>query len=82
MNLRNSHLRYRERQLQAYSSLPFGQGVRSCIGRRLAELQLHLLAARLVQEWRLATPTQHVQYITRMIGVPSKNIQLHLTPLR
>jgi cytochrome P450 len=67
--------------MQAYSSLPFGHGVRSCIGRRLAEQQLHLLAARLLQQWRLATPTRGVEYVTRMIGVPSKDIRLQLLPL-
>jgi len=55
--------------------------VRSCIGRRLAEQQLHLLAARLVQEWRLATPTQGVEYITRMVGVPNKDFELQLLPV-
>jgi cytochrome P450 len=75
----------RERQQQAYGCLAFGHGRRSCIGRRLAEHQLHLLAGRLVQEWRLAMPpaaAAGVEYTTRMIGVPSKEIELQLEPVR
>ena len=34
---------------EAFASLPFGFGTRMCLGRRIAELELHLLMARIVQ---------------------------------
>uniref|UniRef100_UPI00358E377C sterol 26-hydroxylase, mitochondrial-like isoform X2 n=1 Tax=Myxine glutinosa TaxID=7769 RepID=UPI00358E377C len=36
-----------------YASLPFGYGVRACIGRRLAELEVHLTLARLMKQFIL-----------------------------
>uniref|UniRef100_A0A8C5IIB8 CP27B protein n=1 Tax=Junco hyemalis TaxID=40217 RepID=A0A8C5IIB8_JUNHY len=35
-----------ERWLHPFASLPFGLGPRSCVGRRLAELQLHMALAQ------------------------------------
>ena len=56
----------------ALSALPFGHGVRMCIGRRLAELQMLLLVSRLVQDYKLDT-VDTAEYITRMVGIPRVN---------
>uniref|UniRef100_A0A8C4QD17 Uncharacterized protein n=1 Tax=Eptatretus burgeri TaxID=7764 RepID=A0A8C4QD17_EPTBU len=44
-------LRTSPRLHHPYASLPFGYGVRGCIGRRLAELELHLTLARLIKQF-------------------------------
>lgn len=77
-------LRGAERQelssAMAYSVLPFGHGVRGCIGRRLAELQLTSLVERVCQQWTLATneKQQSIEYSMRTIGVPNSEVLIDL----
>ncbi|KAK3725277.1 hypothetical protein QZH41_010113, partial [Actinostola sp. cb2023] len=37
----------------AFAVLPFGFGTRMCVGRRIAELEMHLLLARIVHEYQV-----------------------------
>jgi len=41
------------KKFHPFSSVPFGYGPRSCIGKRLAEMELHLMLARIVQKFEL-----------------------------
>jgi len=70
----------RTRHIMALSALPFGHGVRMCIGRRLAELQMLLLVSRLVQDYRVST-VDTAEYITRMVGIPRVNPRIQIQPL-
>ncbi|KAF3824551.1 hypothetical protein GH733_008836 [Mirounga leonina] len=38
-----------------FGSIPFGYGVRSCIGQRIAELEIHLLLIQLLQHFEIKT---------------------------
>ena len=66
------------RSRKALASLPFGHGAWGCIGRRVAEMELSLLAARTCQEWRMPSGDKEVQFTMRMVGVPDKPISLLL----
>lgn len=41
---------------QSFASLPFGFGKRMCVGRRIAELEVHLLLTRIVRDYQVLYP--------------------------
>lgn len=58
-----------------FSWLPFGFGPRSCIGRRIAELEMHLLLARISQSFILTPADDEIQKsVVRGILVPDKPV--------
>ncbi|XP_003464083.1 sterol 26-hydroxylase, mitochondrial isoform X1 [Cavia porcellus] len=65
-----------------FGSVPFGYGVRSCLGRRIAELEMQLLLVRLMQHYRvvLAPETGELKPVGRIVLVPSKKVGLRFLP--
>ncbi|KAJ7345990.1 hypothetical protein JRQ81_001940 [Phrynocephalus forsythii] len=61
-----------------FSSIPFGYGVRACVGRRIAELEMHLALARLIRIFLLKPDHQsmEVKPLARIVLVPDKPINL------
>ncbi|XP_066450106.1 25-hydroxyvitamin D-1 alpha hydroxylase, mitochondrial [Eleutherodactylus coqui] len=61
-----------------YASIPFGFGKRSCVGRRIAELEVYLALSRILThfEVRPENPECLVKPMTRTILVPGKEINL------
>ncbi|XP_063611446.1 cytochrome P450 315a1, mitochondrial-like [Penaeus indicus] len=69
---RDSHWR-----LHSHAFIPFGVGVRSCIGRLIAETQLYLLLAKLASRCHL-TAVNDVDLVMRMVGVTSEPLKLRI----
>eukprot|EP00794_Sanderia_malayensis_P010288 gene10288-11347_t len=63
--------------LDPYASLPFGYGVRMCLGRRLAELEMQILLVKILQNFNLKISTDHVvtKYL-RGLTIPNKPIRV------
>ncbi|XP_070596832.1 25-hydroxyvitamin D-1 alpha hydroxylase, mitochondrial [Erythrolamprus reginae] len=61
-----------------YASIPFGFGKRSCIGRRIAELELYLALSRILMHFEVKPEEegQIVNPMTRTLLVPEKDINL------
>ncbi|XP_019740189.1 cytochrome P450 27C1 isoform X2 [Hippocampus comes] len=61
-----------------FGSIPFGYGIRSCIGRRIAELEMHLVLTRLIQRFHIgASPlTAEVKAKTHGLLCPATPIHL------
>ncbi|XP_008057052.2 sterol 26-hydroxylase, mitochondrial [Carlito syrichta] len=61
-----------------FGSVPFGYGVRACLGRRIAELEMQLLLARLLQQYEvvLAPGTGELKSVARIVLVPNKKVGL------
>jgi cytochrome P450 len=43
----------RMKEVNSFTSLPFGYGVRSCLGRRMAEVIMYTLVSKIVLSYRL-----------------------------
>uniref|UniRef100_A0A8D0HAL8 Cytochrome P450 family 27 subfamily A member 24 n=1 Tax=Sphenodon punctatus TaxID=8508 RepID=A0A8D0HAL8_SPHPU len=63
-----------------FSSIPFGYGVRACVGRRIAELEMHLALARIIQTFELRPDPElrDVKPLSRIVLVANKPINLQL----
>ncbi|XP_048834869.1 cytochrome P450 [Brienomyrus brachyistius] len=61
-----------------FSSVPFGFGIRGCLGRRVAELEMYLILSRLIKHFEVRPDPSGatVQPITRTLLVPSTPINL------
>ncbi|XP_061558606.1 cytochrome P450 27C1 [Phycodurus eques] len=61
-----------------FGSIPFGYGIRSCIGRRIAELEMHLVLTRLIQRFNIGTSpiTADVKAKTHGLLCPASSIHL------
>ncbi|XP_017271225.1 25-hydroxyvitamin D-1 alpha hydroxylase, mitochondrial [Kryptolebias marmoratus] len=61
-----------------YASVPFGVGKRSCIGRRIAELELYLALSRILTEFDVQPDPKGVSVkpMTRTLLVPKNVINL------
>nr|XP_056708021.1 sterol 26-hydroxylase, mitochondrial [Euleptes europaea] len=63
-----------------FSSIPFGYGVRACVGRRIAELEMHLALARIIQTFSVRPDPncEVVKPLARIVLVPGKPINLNV----
>uniref|UniRef100_A0A3P8WGI7 Cytochrome P450, family 27, subfamily C, polypeptide 1 n=1 Tax=Cynoglossus semilaevis TaxID=244447 RepID=A0A3P8WGI7_CYNSE len=64
-----------------FGSIPFGYGIRSCIGKRIAELEMHLALTRLIQKFHisLSPVTADVKAKTHGLLCPADQIHLRFT---
>ncbi|XP_070562951.1 1,25-dihydroxyvitamin D(3) 24-hydroxylase, mitochondrial-like [Ptychodera flava] len=68
-------IRDEKEHFYGFKSLPFGYGPRMCIGKRLAELEIHLALARLCQRFILVSTTDVEGKITS-ITAPDRPLNL------
>ena len=66
-------------QSDAFANLPFGHGPRGCIGQRFAKLELYMVAAKVVQHYRLEHRGEEVGLRTGFLNAPDKDICIKFT---
>ncbi|KAL8183102.1 UNVERIFIED_CONTAM: hypothetical protein K2H54_015814 [Gekko kuhli] len=61
-----------------FGSIPFGYGIRSCIGKRIAELEIHLALIQLLQhfEIKMSPKTKSVRAKTHGLLTPADSINV------
>ncbi|NXQ25619.1 CP24A protein, partial [Alaudala cheleensis] len=63
--------------IHPFSHVPFGIGKRMCVGRRVAELQLHLALCWLIRKFRVvATDLEPVETLHSGILIPSRALPI------
>uniref|UniRef100_A0AAG5DX31 Cytochrome P450 n=1 Tax=Anopheles atroparvus TaxID=41427 RepID=A0AAG5DX31_ANOAO len=64
----------------AAASLPFALGARSCIGQKIAQLQMHYLLSMILTKFDMSIPEkqrqQQIKPILKMITVPNMPVQV------
>ncbi|XP_078380883.1 cytochrome P450 10-like isoform X2 [Oculina patagonica] len=63
-------------KIHPFASLPFGVGPRMCLGRRIAEAEIYLLATKLVQRFRLEYHEDPVEMKLRFFVVPDRSLKI------
>ncbi|NXB53602.1 CP24A protein, partial [Leucopsar rothschildi] len=67
--------------IHPFSHVPFGLGKRMCVGRRVAELQLHLALCWLVRKYHIvATDREPVETLHSGILIPSRALPIAFHP--
>ncbi|XP_040296621.1 sterol 26-hydroxylase, mitochondrial-like [Bufo bufo] len=61
-----------------FSYIPFGYGIRACVGRRIAELEMHLTLSRVIKKYEIHPDPQggNVTPMARVVLTPNKPINL------
>ncbi|XP_029372597.1 sterol 26-hydroxylase, mitochondrial isoform X2 [Echeneis naucrates] len=69
-------------QHHPYSFIPFGVGVRGCVGKRVAEMEMYFALSRLMQHYKIQPEVgaPAVKPKTRILMIPSKPINLRFLP--
>ncbi|XP_065566367.1 cytochrome P450 302a1, mitochondrial-like [Artemia franciscana] len=59
--------------------LPFGYGIRSCIARRLAEQNMYVLLARIIQKYEVKWLGKELGCISKLINKPDQPLRFKFT---
>lgn len=73
---------YNNVAMMQQASLPFAMGARSCIGRKIAEMQLQLALAYLVRNYHIKLcEEREVEMVLKMVAVPKDPVRLQFNKI-
>ncbi|XP_077527288.1 putative cytochrome P450 12a5, mitochondrial [Haemaphysalis longicornis] len=68
--------------LHRFASLPFSIGPRMCIGRRIAEMELCTLVAKVLSKYKVENPHGDIGFNTEFSGKPAKPARFRFVELQ
>lgn len=69
-------LRENRGEQHAFSYLPFGHGVRMCVGRRIAEIEIYILICKLLQKYRIEYIGEPLEILQQLVSLPDKPVKV------
>ncbi|XP_068758984.1 cytochrome P450 10-like isoform X3 [Montipora capricornis] len=69
-------MRENKDEQHAFANLQFGYGVRMCVGRRIAEMEVYLLICKLLQRFRIEYNNEPLESIQMMFLAPDKPVKI------
>lgn len=65
--------------LHKFASLPYGHGSRMCLGRRFADMEMQILLAKLVRNYKLEFHHEPLKYCITFMYAPDGPLQFKMT---
>ncbi|XP_035915937.1 cytochrome P450 CYP12A2-like [Anopheles stephensi] len=66
------------KEVHPFIYMPFGFGARSCIGRRLAMLEMEILISRMVRQYDIRWNYGELKYRATLVNIPSNDLMFQL----
>lgn len=70
-------------EVPRFASLPFGSGPRMCVGRRVAELELHIALARIIGSFNISyTESTPIDIALKFLLIPKTSLNLKFEDIK
>jgi cytochrome P450 len=66
--------------LTVITSIYTGTGARACLGRRFADLEMQVLLAKLIRNYKLEFNHEPLKYCITFMFAPNGNLKFKMTP--
>ncbi|XP_044012973.1 probable cytochrome P450 301a1, mitochondrial [Aphidius gifuensis] len=67
-----------DKKLHPFASLPYGHGARMCLGRRFADLEMQVLLAKLIRNYKLEYHHKPLKYKVTFMYAPDGDLKFKL----
>nr|UEN71162.1 cytochrome P450 4AV17 [Meteorus pulchricornis] len=68
-----------DKKLHPFASLPYGYGARMCLGRRFADLEIQVLLAKLIRNYKLEYQHEPLNYKVTFMYAPDGDLKFKIT---